>query len=95
MRRRRSPPLRTNPAVYDGRYDDIQNQVVSVGRTGQPEAIVANRDPLIGTCGDNVTDSRHIVINNAALREVVGVQSEPFADPATFGVERRYRFGAS
>jgi hypothetical protein len=68
---------------------------VSVGRTSQPEAIVVNRDSLTGTCGDNVTDNRHIVINNAAPRQVVGVQSEQFAEPARFGVERRYRFGAS
>jgi iron complex outermembrane receptor protein len=211
-------PVRTNIAIYDARYDDIQNQVVTVGPTGQPEAIIVNRDPLTGTknratlkggefevtvvpfkelrvsgfygfatgtydqfidstrgvpislagqdisgiahttggvtidyqptlgdrlgspefvaniysrstlssnllnpgllggytnvdlrldwrsvggrpvdiaiYGNNVTDDRHVAINNDLLN-VVGVQSEQFAEPATFGVEVRYRFGAT
>ncbi len=211
-------PLRTNLAIYDGRYDDIQNQVVTIGPTGQPEEIIINRDPVTGTqnratlkggefeatilpfkelrvtgfygyaagaydqfinsttgvpislagqaiagiaqttggvtidyqpalgdrlgspefvaniygrsalsanllnpgllpgftnvdlrldwravggspvdiaiYGNNVTDNRHVVINNELL-QVVGVHSEQFAEPATFGVELRYRFGAT
>jgi iron complex outermembrane receptor protein len=209
-------PVRTNLAVYDARYDDIQAQFITISPSGLPEALIVNRDPLTGTknratlsggeaeitailtpelrvsgfygfatgrydqfidsasgfpinlagqdisgiaqstggvtidwqpalgerwgapefvaniygrssltsnllnpgmlggytnvdlrvdwrsigghpidialYGDNVTDNRHVVISNDLL-QVVGVSSEQFAEPATFGVELRYRFG--
>ena len=156
-------PLRTNRAVDDGRYDDIQNQVVTVGPTGQPEAIVVNRDPLTGTQNratlkggefeatlvpfkelrvsgfygyatgtyDRFIDSTTGVPISLAGQAISGIaqttggvtidyqpvladrlgspefvaniygrsklseKSEQFAEPATFGVELRYRFGAS
>jgi iron complex outermembrane receptor protein len=211
-------PVRTNLAIYDGRYDDIQAQFVTISPSGLPEALIVNRDPLTGTqnratlkggeaevtivpfkdlrisgfygyaagtydrfidstsgvpislagqdisgiahttagltidyqpelagrlgspefvaniygrsalssnalnpgllggftnvdlrldwrsvggspvdiaiYGDNVTDNRHVVINNNLL-QVVGVSSAQFAEPATFGVELRYRFGSA
>ncbi|HEV2365956.1 MAG TPA: TonB-dependent receptor [Caulobacteraceae bacterium] len=44
--------------------------------------------------GSNVTNSRHVVIAND-LTDVIGISSAQWSEPATYGVELRYRFGAN
>jgi iron complex outermembrane receptor protein len=42
-------PVRANAAIYEGKYDNIQAQFVSVSPIGLPEALIVNQDPITGT----------------------------------------------
>ena len=42
-------PVRTNVAVYEARYEDIQAQFVTVSPSGLPEALIVNYDPVTGS----------------------------------------------
>ena len=42
-------PVRSNFAVYEAKYNDIQAQFVTVSPSGLPEALIVNYDPFTGT----------------------------------------------
>jgi iron complex outermembrane receptor protein len=54
---------------------------------------VAGRPFDLALYGDNVTNSRHLAIAND-LTQVVGIASAQWSEPAVYGVEMRYHFGA-